>query len=423
MSDILLPSSIPSLSDLDLEVGAAVPQPDWLISGSKATEFEKMVSDTVGCKHAIALNSATTGMRLAMQAMGIGRGDRVVTPSLTWQSTVRLVRDQGATPVFCDVDRDTLMITAESIRSSPGSDQARYIIPVHYAGAAAELDPIYRLAGSNDFRIIEDAAQALGTGYHGRPIGALGTAIFSFHTIKDISKGEVGVLCTDDGELAQRICRLKFIEPGAEISYRQLQGRFPQTDTPGPSVRHNLPDRYAALGIQRLHWHDQLKRRRRVLAQWYLHLLAQVDEILPLRQPSTTSMHAWHLFVVRLDIDRTVISRDAFISELRNHGINTGLHFRAQHTQIINQERFEKPVHLPNTKWNSERILCLPLYPDMRNEDVAKVIDTIKKVLHKNRCQVAVPKDRSVGDKQSSGVLSQPVERRKGSLKFTTCSD
>lgn len=383
MNSDFLPLSRPSISESDIAALVDVVRSGWITTGAQCAELERLVCEHTGSRHAVSLTSATAGMHLAMQALGIGPGDAVVTPSLTWVSTVNMIQLSGATPIFCDVDRDTLMVTAETLRPALTSDRIRLVVPVHYAGACVELDDIRSLAADYGVRIIEDAAHALGSYYRGRPVGDGGSAIFSFHPIKNITTGEGGMFCTDDGELAEHIRRLRFHGLGADAYDRQQQGRAPQAEVLEPGFKYNLPDMNAVLGIGQLRRLEQLNRRRAELAQHYLQQLEAVDEILPLTQPPSTTTHAWHLFIVRLDTDKAGISRDAFMAELKNLGIGTGLHFRAVHTQKFYRERYRDLPALPHTEWNADRILSLPLFPDMRDDDVTRVVNAVKSVLSK----------------------------------------
>ncbi len=375
-----LPFSKPSITESEIAAVSDVLRSGWITTGIKCTEFEQGVCDATGSQHAIALSSATAGMQLALHALGIGPGDEVITPSLTWVSTVNLITLCGATPVFADVDRDTLMITAETVAPLI-SERTRLIIPVHYAGAAAELDPLRQLAATHGIPLIEDAAHAIGTQYQGREIGRDGTVIFSFHPIKNITTGEGGMFCTDDAALADRIRRLKFHGLGADAFDRQSQGRAPQAEVQEPGYKFNLPDMNAVLGIGQLARLAQMNARRAELAQQYLTQLAAIDAVLPLTTPATTTRHAWHLFIVRVDTDKAGLDRDTFMAELKARGIGSGLHFKAAHLQKYYREQYRHPYSLPNTEWNSHRICSLPLFPDMHDDDVTRVVEAIKDIV------------------------------------------
>jgi UDP-4-amino-4-deoxy-L-arabinose-oxoglutarate aminotransferase len=373
-----LPFSKPSITESEIAAVGDVLRSGWITTGAKCTELEQRVCEATGARHAVALTSATAGMQVALHALGIGPGDEVITPSLTWVSTINLITLCGATPVFADVDRDNLMITADTVAPLI-TERTRLIIPVHYAGAAAELDPLRQLASKHSIPLIEDAAHAIGTQYLGRHIGLDGTVIFSFHPIKNITTGEGGMFCTDDAALADRIRRLKFHGLGADAFDRQGQGRAPQAEVQEPGYKFNLPDMNAVLGIGQLARLDQMIARRAELARLYLSKLADVDGILPLSTPASTTRHAWHLFIVRLVADKAGLDRDSFMAELKARGI--GLHFKAPHLQKYYREHYRHPYSLPNTEWNSQRICSLPLFPDMRDEDVTRVVDAIKAIL------------------------------------------
>jgi UDP-4-amino-4-deoxy-L-arabinose-oxoglutarate aminotransferase len=209
MRNEFLPFSRPSITEGDIAAVGEVLRSGWITTGPKCAEFERRFSEYVGCKGAVALTSATAGMHLVFLSLGIGPGDEVVTPSMTWVSTVNLIVLAGATPVFADIDRDTLMVSSDSIRACLTA-KTRLIIPVHFAGAPADMRPIRQLAAQRGIFLVEDAAHALGTEYMGELIGRSGTSIFSFHPIKNITTGEGGMFCSDDQELLDRVRRLKF---------------------------------------------------------------------------------------------------------------------------------------------------------------------------------------------------------------------
>ena len=326
------------------------------------------------------MTSATGAMHLALEALGIGPGDEVITPSLTWVSTVNLIALRGATPVFVDVDRDTLMTTAKRM-ADVISPRTKLMIPVHFAGAALDLDPIYELAKDRDIAVIEDAAHSAGTTYRDRPVGARGTAIFSFHPIKNLTTGEGGMLCTDNEDLASRVRRLRFHGLGADAFQRESQGRSPQVQVVEPGFKYNLPDMNAALGVSQLRRLDQMNRKRAMLANRYSQMLADVPGIEPLALPEYPFGHSWHLYIVRVDEARCGLGRDAFMAQLKERQIGTGLHFRAVHSQAYYRGRTYPGQPLPNTDWNSDRVCSLPLFPDMEMADVERVVTEIVAVV------------------------------------------
>ena len=376
-----LPFSKPSIGDAEVNAVSAVLRSGWITTGAQAQAFEQELGRYCSSEHTIALASATAGMHLLLKALDIGPGDEVITPSLTWASTVNLIVLSGATPVFADVDPDTLMVTPETV-SACLTQKTRLIIPVHYAGAVADLIPLRSLANKHGIPIIEDAAHAIGSEYRGERIGRQGTAIFSFHPIKNITTGEGGALTTDNPELAERIRRLKFHGLGVDAFDRQIQGRSPQAEVLEPGFKYNLTDIGAALGLEQLKRLDDFIARRSELAAYYRQRLEEVAELAPLGDVPYPTRHSWHLFIVRLLENRAGLNRDAFMAALKERNIGTGLHFRAVHTQKYYRENLQiAEGSLPNTEWNSARMCSLPLFPAMSIEDVNDVIDAIKDCL------------------------------------------
>jgi UDP-4-amino-4-deoxy-L-arabinose-oxoglutarate aminotransferase len=376
-----LPFSRPSITEDDIASVADVLRSGWITTGPKNAELEERFRAYTGCHAATCVSSATAGMHIALKAMGIGPGDEVITPSMTWVSTVNLIVLAGAKPVFVDIDRDTLMVTADRIAEKV-TDRTRLVIPVHFAGAPADMDPIRRLADRHDLALIEDAAHAIGTEYKGTPVGRTGTSIFSFHPIKNITTGEGGMVCSEDPAFEERIRRLKFHGLGVDAFDRRIQGRSPQAEVIEPGFKYNLPDILAVLGLRQLDRLDEMNAKRTLLAEYYRAKLQSVDEIRPLALPDYPMKHAWHLFVVRITSGSRGMDRDRFMSALKALNIGTGIHFRAAHLQAYYRETFpEVEGTLPDTEWNSARICSLPLFPDMTPENVDEVVDAIKKVL------------------------------------------
>jgi UDP-4-amino-4-deoxy-L-arabinose-oxoglutarate aminotransferase len=376
-----LPFSRPSISEGDIAAVGEVLRSGWITTGPKTAAFEAAFNAYVGCARAIALSSATAGMHLVLKAMGIGPGHEVITPAMTWVSTVNLIVLAGATPVFVDIDRDTLMIRPDAVENAL-TPRTRLIVPVHFAGAAAPMAELKKISVKSGIPLVEDAAHALGTHYQGRHVGGEGTAIFSFHPIKNITTGEGGMFSTDDPDLAEHVNRLKFHGLGVDAYDRETQGRAPQAEVWTPGYKYNMTDISAVLGLGQLARVDGFNGKREALAMRYRKRFSGVDEILPLATPSDTTRHAWHLFIVRLDTDRAGLSRDAFMARLKARNIGTGLHFRAVHLQKYYRETMGmKPGMLPDTEWNSDRICSLPLFPDMTFADVDDVAAAVKDIL------------------------------------------
>lgn len=381
MRKAFLPFSRPSIDEGDIAAVGEVLRSGWITTGLKNSEFEEKFCQYTGCPGAVALSSATAGMHLTLKALEISPGDEVITPSMTWVSTVNLIVLAGATPVFVDVDRETLMVTVQQIKERL-SQKTRLIIPVHFAGAPVDMAPVIKLAENGNIHIIEDAAHAVGTEYRGEKIGKNGTSIFSFHPIKNITSGEGGMFCSDNLDLVDRIRRLKFHGLGVDAYDRRTQGRSFQAQVLEPGFKYNLPDILAVLGMRQLARVEDFNEKRTQLAMYYRERMAEIDEVRPLALPSYPHKHAWHLFIIRLDIEKSKLNRNDFMEELKKRNIGTGLHFKAVHLQKYYRETLNIPQGLlPNTEWNSERLCSLPLFPGMTHDDVNAVVDTIKEVL------------------------------------------
>ncbi|ELK0740262.1 UDP-4-amino-4-deoxy-L-arabinose aminotransferase [Klebsiella oxytoca] len=373
MSDFL-PFSRPSMGDAELAALREVLQSGWITTGPKNQALEEAFCALTGNRHAIAVSSATGGMHVTLMALGISAGDEVITPSQTWVSTLNMICLLGATPVMIDVDPDNLMITPEAVEAAI-TPRTKAIVPVHYAGAPVDIDAIRAIAERHGIPVIEDAAHAAGTYYKGRHVGWRGTAIFSFHAIKNMTCAEGGLVVTDDDELAARIRSLKFHGLGVDAYDRQTLGRAPQAEVISPGFKYNLADINAALALVQLDKLAAANQRRAAIAHRYLRELADTP-FRPLAVPSWEHQHAWHLFIIRVDEAACGISRDALMEKLKAMGIGTGLHFRAAHTQKYYRERFPD-VSLPHTEWNSARICSIPLFPDMTDDDVTRVISAL----------------------------------------------
>lgn len=372
-----LPFSRPSLGERELAAVKAVFESGWITTGPKCAELERAFCRLTGNQHAIAVSSATAGMHVTLTALGLQPGEEVITPSLTWVSTINIISLLGATPVMIDVDRDTLMVTPEAIEAAI-TPRTRAIVPVHYAGAPADLDAIRAVGERYGIAVIEDAAHAAGAFYKGHHVGDRGTAIFSFHAIKNMSCAEGGLVVTDDADLAERIRMLKFHGLGVDAFDRQTHGRQPQAEVITPGFKYNLPDISAAIALVQLERLPHINARRTAIAQRYLQALKETP-FSPLEAPAWPHRHAWHLFIIRVDEATCGITRDALMQSLKEQGIGTGLHFRAAHTHKYYRERYPD-VSLPATEWNSQRICSIPPFPAMTDGDVERVISALRRL-------------------------------------------
>ncbi|KPB25341.1 UDP-4-amino-4-deoxy-L-arabinose aminotransferase [Pseudomonas syringae pv. syringae] len=378
MSQTFLAFSRPSIGDEEIAAVTRVLRSGWITTGPECQKLEEEFAARVGAQHAVALSSATGAMHVALLALGVGPGDEVITPSQTWVSTANMICLLGATPVFVDVDRDTLMTSAALIEQAI-TPRTKAILPVHYAGAAFDLDPLYALADRHGVTVIEDAAHAAGTAYQGRPVGQQGTAIFSFHAIKNMTCAEGAMLVTDNARLADRVRQLKFHGLGVDAYDRLTLGRKPQAEVMEPGFKYNLADINASIARVQLQRLDAINAQRQALASHYLERLAN-SPVLPLALPRYAQQHAWHLFILRIDPERCGLDRDAFMKALQARNIGTGIHFIATHLHSYYRKRFPD-VRLPDTEWNSSRLCSIPLFPDMSLDDVERVVGAIESTL------------------------------------------
>ncbi|OUM07854.1 UDP-4-amino-4-deoxy-L-arabinose--oxoglutarate aminotransferase [Pseudomonas syringae] len=382
MRQAFLAFSRPSVGDEEIAAMTRVLRSGWITTGPECQKLEEQFAERVGARHAVALSSATGAMHVALLALGVGPGDEVITPSQTWVSTANMICLLGATPVFVDVDRDTLMTSAALIERAI-TPRTKAIVPVHYAGAAFDLDPLYALAKRHGIAVIEDAAHAVGTGYKGRPVGRQGTAIFSFHAIKNMTCAEGAMFVTDDALLADHVRQLKFHGLGVDAYDRLTLGRKPQAEVIEPGFKYNLADINASIALVQLQRLDAINARRQVLANHYLERLA-TSPVLPLGLPRYAQQHAWHLFILRIDPERCGLDRDAFMQALQAHNIGTGIHFIATHLHSYYRQRFPD-VCLPDTEWNSSRLCSIPLFPDMTLDDVDRVVRAIESTVESSQ--------------------------------------
>ena len=342
--------------------------------GEYTKKCNAWIEERTGAGKCLLTTSCTHATELAALLCNIQPGDEVIMPAYTFVSTADAFVLRGAVPVFVDIRPDTMNID-ETLIEDAITEKTKAIVPVHYAGAPADIDAIRAIGERYGIAVIEDAAHAVGTYYKGRHIGAKGTAIFSFHAIKNITCAEGGLIVTDNENLARQLRMLKFHGLGVDAYDRQTWGRAPQAEVLTPGYKYNLTDINAAIALTQLVKLEHLNTRRREIAQQALAALP----FQPLSLPAWPHVHAWHLFIIRVDEQRCGISRNALMEALKERGIGTGLHFRAAHTQKYYRERFPT-LSLPNTEWNSERICSLPLFPDMTTADADHVITALQQL-------------------------------------------
>ncbi len=368
-----LPFALPDYGEAEQLAVRDVLASGWITTGPKTKAFEAAFANAVNAKHAIAVNSCTAALHLALEAAGVRAGDEVITTPYTFAASAEVIRYFGATPVFVDVDRRTFNIDPALVRDAI-TEKTKAIIPVHIAGLACDLDALRAL----NIPIIEDAAHAFPSTYNGRTIGSIGDfTCFSFYATKTIATGEGGMLCTNDDAHAERarIMSLHGISRDAWKRYT-AEGSWAY-DVIAPGFKYNLTDIASALGLAQLEHAEAMRARREEIAKRYDEAFA--GELFEL--PQRANGHAWHLYMLRMQLDRWRIDRAAFIAELKARNIGTSVHFIPLHVQPYYRDLYGfTPESFPIAYGEYLREVSLPIYSKMTDEDVESVIDAIRDV-------------------------------------------
>jgi dTDP-4-amino-4,6-dideoxygalactose transaminase len=374
-----LPFSRPSIGEREIKRVLDCLKSGWITTGALCKEFEDHFCGLTGAGQAVTLSSATAGMHLLLAALDLQPGDEVITPSMTFASTVNMITLCGAIPVFVDVDYGTLNLNGDLIEEKI-TGRTKAIIPVHFAGAPADMDSIGNLAEKHNLHVIEDAAHAVGTYFKGIHSGGFGhPAVFSFHPIKNITTGEGGMITLDNPELEKKIRLMRFHGIERDAWKRYGKGGNPSYDIAAPGYKYNMPDLLAALGLAQLERWREFNARRSELAGLYLQGLADVPGVDLPAIPMYDHIHAWHLFIIKVK----KMHRDNFMEKLAEYNIGYGLHFPPAHTlSYVLKQTGGGGIILPETDRAAGRIVSLPLFPDMTNADVVYVCDAIKEILN-----------------------------------------
>lgn len=378
-----LPFALPEIGEEEIAEVVASLRSGWVTTGPKAKQFEQDFAQWLGGGvEAISVNSATAGLHLALEALGIGPGDEVITTTHTFTATAEVIRYLGADPVFVDVCPKTLCIDPSLIEQSITS-RTKAIIPVHFAGLSADMGVILELAGKYGLKVVEDAAHALPTTFNGQLIGSLGSdvTVFSFYANKTITTGEGGMLVTRDPEIAKRakVMRLHGINRDA---FDRFTAKVPSWyyEVVAPGFKYNLTDIAASLGIHQLKKANSFQIKRQAIAERYDEGLAGLPLILPPKAP-VGDVHSWHLYVLRL-ADHAPISRDKFIEEMFERGIGMSVHYVPLHLHPYWRDTYQlTPDMFPASQKVYSTTASLPLYTRMTDEDVDRVIAAVREIL------------------------------------------
>jgi dTDP-4-amino-4,6-dideoxygalactose transaminase len=353
----------------------------WITTGERTAEFERKFASYVGASHAVALNSCTAALHIALAAEGIGPGDEVITTPYTFVATVETICYGGATPVLVDVDPVTRNIDPALIEAKI-TKRTRAIVPVHVAGLPCDMDPIGDIARCHGLAVIEDAAHSLPASYRGRKIGALSRATaFSFYATKNLTTAEGGMLTTEDEELARRYRRMSLhgITSDGWKRYR-LGGKW-FYEVVDLGYKYNLTDVASSIGLVQLEKLEAFDHRRQELASFFRERLAALPGIGVPPSPDDVH-HAWHLFIVDLDASAAGIDRETFIERLTEQGVGTSVHFIPVHLHPFYAKHLKhQRGDFPNAERAFERAISLPLYPAMTDDDAEYVVNAVERAL------------------------------------------
>ena len=383
-----LPFALPEIGEDEIAEVVDTLRHGWVTTGPKARRFEQDFAAFLGGAgpvpglEAIAVNSATAGLHLALEAIGIGPGDEVIAPTLTFTATTEVIRYLGADPVLVDCDPVTLNIDVTKIEAAI-TPRTKAILPVHYGGLACDMDAIFAIARKHGLRVIEDAAHALPTTYKSTLVGQLPSdvAVFSFYANKTMTTGEGGMVVTQNADLAARmkIMRLHGISRDA---FDRFTSKTPAWyyEIVAPGFKYNMTDMAGALGRVQLKRLPAFVQRRQQLAQRYLEALQDLPLILPAAAPAGDT-HAWHLFVLRLT-DAAKVSRDAVIQQLSDAGIGTSVHYVPLHRQPYWRDRYSlAPEQFPQADKAYQRMFSIPLFTAMSDADQERIIAALRQIL------------------------------------------
>jgi len=368
----VLPFTRPSIGAAEMQAVNEVLQSGWITTGPRVLALEQALADYIGGGgvQVRLFNSATSALEAALLAAGIGPGDEVIVPAISFVATANVVLRVGARPVFIEVDLHSRNLDAAGVAAALTA-HTRAVIPVHFAGLAVDMAPLYALAAEHNLLILEDAAQAIGTHYQGSRIGASGNpVVFSFHPNKNMTTIEGGAVVSTDSDFVRRLERLRFhgIEKDAE-------GNVEVADWGG---KMNLPDVNAAIGLVQLTRLDGFNRRRRELVQRYYQQLSASDVLV---LPAAGDGHSWHMFCVCIDHDGLGLSRPQLHAKFREQGIAVGVHYQAMHLYALYRKFGYREGDFPVAERIGAQTVTLPLFPAMSDADVAQVCAAVNTII------------------------------------------
>jgi dTDP-4-amino-4,6-dideoxygalactose transaminase len=357
----------------------------WLTTGPKVDRFQRQFAAAVGARHAVALNSATAALHLALEAVGVTSGDEVIIPTYTFTATGEVVTYLRARPVLADIRPDTLNIDASTIEPHLTS-RTKAIVPVHIAGQTCDMEPLLELARARGLAVVEDAAHAFPASYKGRPVGTIGdVTAFSFYATKTITTGEGGMVTTERDDYAARMKLMSLHGMSGDAWNRYSARGHWYYEVVDFGFKYNMTDLAAALGLRQLERMSAFQQRREQIARRYTDSFGDLDTCFVPRDAGY-GMHAWHLYILEMNLEALTIGRNDVIERLRQKGVGTSVHFIPLNLHPVYQRTYGyQPGQFSTAEAVFERACSLPIYPGMTDDDVDHVIDAVRTTLRESR--------------------------------------
>lgn len=372
-----LPFSLPDITELEINEVNETLRSGWLTTGEKVKAFEEQFAKRVGSGHAVAVNSCTASLHLALEAIGVDASHEVIVPTMTFSATAEAVCHLGAHPVLVDVRPGDHTIDPEGIRRAI-TPRTKAIIPVHFGGQACEMEAICDLAREHKLQVIEDAAHAFPSSYRGQRIGSIGDiTCFSFYATKPLTTGEGGMAVTNSEQLAQRMRMMSLHGISKNPRQRSAEEALWDYRVMDLGFKYNMTDIAAAMGIVQLNRTDEMLEKRRWIAHAYIRDLGPLDS-LELMDVQNFQENSWHLFVIKLRQGALLIGRDQFIHELRSRGIGASVHYMPLHCHPYYERKYHhRPEDFPVAMDLFERSISLPIFSKMGATEVGSVVDAV----------------------------------------------
>jgi len=353
----------------------------WIGTGPKVHRFEKMFAEFKGVKYSLALNSCTAALHLSMAAIGIKKGDEVILPSMTFAATANSIIHVGGTPVFADCKKETMNIDPDDIERKI-TKKTKAIIVVHFAGRPCEMDLILNISKKYRLKVIEDCAHAIEAEYHGKKTGTFGDlGCFSFYVTKNIITGEGGMAVTNNEKYANKIKILALHGMSKDAWKRFSDEGYKHYEVIYAGFKYNMMDLQAAIGIHQLPRVNRYWRKRQEIWRFYNNAFKGLPVITP-KDPEEDTRHAYHLYTLLIDTDRTKITRDKFLTLMTKNKIGVGVHYTALHLQPFYKKNFGyKRWDFPSAEWISDRTVSIPLSPLLTDREVNYIASTVQRIL------------------------------------------